>query len=387
MENLLDDARLRRWVLERYGLWDRDFVLWSTYLTGFKRTVQYTVMGRPPQRWFCYADQGDWATTLLIKAARLLIGLSVPQPELIPSDRVLDVARYISWANTPRGILVTAFVNPALRLMLAAEEAGIRLGNVAFVVGGEPLTPLKRRQFEQRGFSVYSLFSSSESGPIAWACPVPQESDDLHVLTDRLALRQYQRTVDRDGATVAAYMLTSILPDARYVMVNMESGDYGGLEVRRCGCFLDSLGYHLHVFAIRSFEKLTAEGITFIGPDLITLLEEVLPREFGGDSRHYQLVEGEDSQGFTKLYVLASPRLGEVDHEALRQTVLREIGRRHLSQGTGPYVQRIWDGANTIQVLRREPLATATGKILHLHRDRGALRGCDGNRSDGASPS
>jgi len=376
MANLLDSLRLNRWLSEGYGLEGRDIVVWLA--RGLRAAASYTAMGRPPLRCFCSYDRGDWKTTWLIKLARLATGLPVPQPELMTREQVLDVARYISHANTSRGFLVLTSVSQALRLVLAAEEAGIKLGDAAFQIGGEPLTSMKRRQFDQRGFIVYSLFGATECGLIASACPVGQEADDLHVVTDRLALRQYQRSVDRDGATVPAYLVTSLLPDARHVLVNVEVGDYGGLEERRCGCFLDRVGYHQHVHTIRSFEKLTAEGMTYFGPGLITLVEEILPREFGGDVRHYQLVEGEDGQGFTKLYVLASPQLGEIDHEALRNTVLRELG---------PLIQDIWGESNTVQVVRREPLATVTGKVLHLHRDRGALWASNSEQSDGTSRS
>jgi hypothetical protein len=264
-------------------------------------------------------------------------------------------------------------VNPALRLVLAAEEAGINLGDVAFITGGEPLTPTKLRQFTTRGYQVFSAFAFSEYGMAAWACPQGQEPDDLHVFTDRIALRQYPRPTDQNGATVPAYLFTSLLPETRHIMLNLESGDYGGLEVRRCGCFLDELGFHQHMHTIRSFEKLTAEGMTFIGPTLIGLMDEVLPREFGGSQTDYQLVEAEDARGHTKLYLLASPRLGDLDEVALRKTVLREIRDRHISPGDGRLIHQIWQSADTIQVLRRQPLETETGKVHHLHKHQGTL--------------
>jgi len=395
MESLLDNVRLRRWMLERYGLLDRDVVVWSTYLSGLNSTVMHTMMGRPPRRWFSLSGrgvvpgatsdgapatsrpisaQGDWATTLLVMAARMMTGLPVPRPVEMPADRVVEVARAISEMRAPQGILVKSFVNPALSLVLAADEAGLNLGDVAFLVGGEPLTPAKRRQFEDRGFKVYSNFGFSEFGGGGWLCPLGTEADDMHVLTDRVALRQYSRVVDRDGDTVPAYLFTGLLPHMRNVALNLESGDYGGLEERRCGCFLEEAGLRLHMHTVRSFEKLTAEGMAFIGPALINLLEETLPREFGGDGRHYQLVEGEDGQGRTRVFVLVSPQLGGVDEDAVRRTVLREIGGTHLSTAEGALIQQIWDRANTVQVLRREPLATSAGKIMHLHRDRGELR-------------
>src|SRR5262245_3421348 len=151
MENLLDGTRQRRWLKESYGLWGRDVVLWAAHPWGLLTMARYTIMGRPPLRWFCSSGRGDWKTTVLIKLARLATGRPIPQPEPFTREQVLVVARDISRANTSRGILVNSSVSQALRLVLAAEEAGIKLGDVAFWVSGEPLTPLKRRQFDERG--------------------------------------------------------------------------------------------------------------------------------------------------------------------------------------------------------------------------------------------
>jgi len=374
LEDFLEHVRLRRWVHEHYGLIARDIVLWTTVLSGLNATLQYTVRGQPPLRWFSFGKPADRLTPVLIALARAVTRRPVPYPISMFPNAVSDLAAFISRASRSRGILFQAFVNPALRLVIAAEEGGISLGDVVFVVDGEPLTPLKRRQFEQRGYPVLTSYGFSELGSLAWSCPDAVEPDDVHVFTDRVAVRRYPRAVGPDGDTVPAYLFTSLMAHARHIMINMESGDYGALEERACGCFLDRAGLRLHMHTIRSFEKLTAEGMTFIGPDLIVLLEEVLPREFGGDSRHYQLVEAEDQVGITRLYVLVSPRVGLVDEAALRRTVLREIAERHIAAASGQQIQRIWERADTVRVLRRDPLATAAGKILHLHRDRGMLR-------------
>ena len=276
--------------------------------------------------------------------------------------------------NTPRGMVVDAFASSALRLVLAAEEAGIALGDVVFSVVGEPLTSAKRRAIEARGFRVLSRFSFAELGNCAWQCPVGREADDLHVLTDRVAVRQHLRPVSPDGAEARALLFTSLVPYARHVLLNVESGDEAQLEERPCGCFLERAGLRLHMHTIRSFEKLTAEGLTYLGPGLADLLEEDLPRLFGGDSRHYQLVEAEDGSGLTRLFLLVSPAVGPLDEAAVRHAVLREMARRHLVPTYGRVVQRVWEDAGTLRVLRREPLPTASGKILHLHLDRGDLR-------------
>ena len=77
-------------------------------------------------------------------------------------------------------------------------------------------------------------------------------------------------------------------------MLNVESDDYGVLERRHCGCPLDAAGLDLHMHTIRSWEKLTSEGMTLGGADLIRLVEEILPARFGGAPTDWQLVEEEE---------------------------------------------------------------------------------------------
>ncbi|MDR7481139.1 MAG: hypothetical protein QN183_05295 [Armatimonadota bacterium] len=372
-DDLIYHARLLSWLLDEYGLRERDVVVWLTPGAGLERIVRFSLAGHRPLQWFSPVGFIGRATPLMLAVARAAGSGYLPRLRVVPPERVLEVARYIARVNTRRGLLVAAFVNSALRLVLTAEEAGVALGDVAFLLLGEPVTPVKRRQIEARGFTVVPRFGFFELGEPAWACPSPRESDDLHVLTDMVVLRQYPRVVDRDGTTVPAYLFTTLLPHARHVMLNLETGDYGGLEERSCGCFLERAGLRLHMHTIRSFEKLTAEGITFLGPGIIDLLEEVLPRTFGGDSRHYQLVEGEDARGFTKLYLLASPCLGPLDEAALRRTLLEELGERHLHPAYGRSAATVWRQADTVRVLRRDPLPTAAGKVLHLHRVSGAV--------------
>ena len=56
---------------------------------------------------------------------------------------------------------------------------------------------------------------------------------------------------------------------------------------------------------IRSYEKLTGEGVTFMGSELLTLLEKILPGKFGGSVSDYQLVE-EEAGGATRVSLLSA---------------------------------------------------------------------------------
>jgi hypothetical protein len=94
------------------------------------------------------------------------------------------------------------------------------------------------------------------------------------------------------------------------------SDDYADVVERRCACPLGALGHHTHFHNDRSHEKLSSEGMTFLGHDLIRLAEEVLPAQFGGGPTDYQFVEVE-RDGLPRVDLLVSPRLGELDERAV----------------------------------------------------------------------
>ena len=61
--------------------------------------------------------------------------------------------------------------------------------------------------------------------------------------------------------------------------------------------------------------------MSFIGSDLLNLVEDVLPARFGGYATDYQFVEEEDG-GLPKVSLLVSPRLGSLDQEQVLAEVL-----------------------------------------------------------------
>jgi hypothetical protein len=141
-------------------------------------------------------------------------------------------------------------------------------------------------------------------------------------------------------------------------------GDQAVVERRRCGCPLESLGWTTHLHSIRSFEKLTAGGMTFLDTDVIRVLEEVLPGRFGGSPAHYQLLEEEGADGRPRLRLLVHPAVGPLDSTAVAEAFLTALG-------DGPGAARAmglhWRHASYLGVERRVPLTTPAAKILHLH--------------------
>ena len=188
----------------------------------------------------------------------------------------------------------------------------------------------------------------------------------MHLLLDKIALiRRPPAAGSADG--VLANVLTTLLPTTPKLLLNLENGDYGVVEERRCGCLFDGLGYAVHLHTIRSYEKLTSEGMTFLRADLVRLLEEVLPARFGGDPTDYQLIETEEAgTGLPRIDLVVSPRVGPVDDGAVKETVLRRLGRLDRTGGVGIFSDR-WRQAGTLRVVRQEPYATPVGKVLPLH--------------------
>ena len=169
--------------------------------------------------------------------------------------------------------------------------------------------------------------------------------------------------------TVPAFNLTTILATAPKVLLNVQMDDYGIVEERHCGCEMDDYGYTTHLRQIRSYSKLTGEGVTLIGSDMIHILEEVLPAHFGGSPLDYQMLEQEDEQGLTRLYLLISPRVHIADEQAVISSLLEAL---RMSSGMADAARMLWQQANTIQIQRREPLLAGHGKFMPLHIQRRA---------------
>lgn len=187
-------------------------------------------------------------------------------------------------------------------------------------------------------------------------------------MTDHLALIQAFREVPGFEITVPSFHFTTLLPTAPKVLLNVESDDYGIVETRSCGCPFEILGYSTHVRDIRSFRKLTGEGVTLIGTDVERILEETLPARFGGSPLDYQIVEEEDESGFTRLTILMNPALVFADEQSVVDAVLAALPRR------GPAAEMsgsLWSQANTFRVRREVPITTARGKWMPLRVARG----------------
>ena len=192
-------------------------------------------------------------------------------------------------------------------------------------------------------------------------------ADDVHFLTDLHALIQAGEGGARPGLPPTAFLVTSLRTTAPLVLLNAGLGDQGVVAERGCGCPLERVGWTRHLHTIRSYEKLTAGGMTFLDADVIRVLEEVLPARFGGAPTDYQLMEDHADGGRPRVRLLVHPAVGPLDHAA----VIRGVpGRITAGRGLRADHGQVWRDAGLLRVERRAPFATASGKILHLHLER-----------------
>lgn len=338
---------------------------------GVNSSLRFARMGNIPERWFSQVENNvkvgwekRWGLAYIIHMSHLM-GVPIPPPEFVDLNHGEVVAR---WAHDTLkrvpGCWVYTFVSSAVRACLAATELGLRLGGAKFLVTGEPLTDRKKAEIEATGAAALPVYGVSEAGAIAGPCGRPEHTDECHMFGDGFAIVQHRRPVPLSGIEVDAFLFTSLLPQTPKILLNTETGDYGVVERRDCGCALAKYGFTEHIHHIRSFEKLTGEGVTFVDTDFVRIIEDTLPRRFGGQSTDYQLVESEDERGLTRLNLFVSPRLGRLDEAGIASTFISELRRDGFSPKCWLHAgSEMLRQAGAINVVRELPLTTRGGKI------------------------
>jgi hypothetical protein len=328
----------------------------------------YSACGGPAARWFWPINPREsdlqthyrWGARAIAWAGRLT-GIPMPAPEMISPDAPLAVARWmertIREGGTPH---LWTFPSLAARLCAAAGEAGVDLSGAQFTVTGEPVTEARLAAIRRVRAGVAADYGSADSGgTAACGCLAPESPDDVHLFSDLHALIQ----ADAAPFPAGALLLTSIRPTSPFVFLNVSMGDQAIVSSRRCGCPVEALGWTTHLQEIRSFEKLTAGGVTFSDWDVVRVLEEILPRRFGGGPADFQLVEEESRDGRPRLTILARPTVPAFDPAELAEAFLEALGAD--SETYRLMALQVKQGG-FLRVERRAPLASSSGKILHV---------------------
>jgi len=339
-------------------------IFWTPiYAAVVNRQLMCAKFGRRLVRWF---SSGGGGTRKARASAACIHGVArwaahFPKPEFVPPQEAGKVGEYlVGLADKGERPCVVTTPSAAVRISLVMQQRGVSLRNVMFLLGGEPLTRTRRETIEACGAKAVPTYGFSEGGSVGSQCPNPAAADDIHISLDAYAVILRARTLSQ-GEPANALLLTALRPASPKILLNTEIGDSGTLETRQCGCLFDELGYFRHLHTIRSFEKLTGEGVTFVGGDLFRLMEEILPKRFGGTLGDYQLVEEQDVHGLPRYTLLVSPEVGPVEDKLLVSALLEELGKM---KGAYHLMAGIWSRADIIQVKREQPRPTPRGKIL-----------------------
>ena len=335
---------------------------------GMAPMLWYSVCGGPAARWFSKLDPGmagvdaryRWSVRILRWRSRLA-GVSLPSLEPVPLDDPRPIALWMA-SVLRKGEVPHLWGAPssALRLCRTAAENGIDLTGARFTVTGEPVTESRLAALRDAGAEAVPDYGSAESGgPLAQGCLAPEAPDDVHFFDDLHALIQ----AEGSGFPTGALLVSTLRRTAPFVLLNVSMGDQAVVVDRRCGCALEALGWRTHLHTIRSYEKVTAGGMTFMDADVIRVLEEVLPRRFGGGPSDYQLVEEETSEGHPRLRLLVAPEVGPIDPGAVADAFLSALA----AGSRGARVMALqWRVGGFVHVDRRAPVPTAAGKVLHV---------------------
>lgn len=340
------------------------------YGVGMSFMLHLSKFGMYPLAWFSLIDERKIGLSLRSKLGVFYIlhmssifGVKFPNPEYIDLKDISKVVELVDrLLKEHNECCIFTNVSSAVRVCLTAREKGINLNGLKFRGCGEPLTAAKHKIIDSCGAKYILYYAFTEIGLAGSLCLNPSVIDDIHLFKNFIALIPRKREVA--GSSIDAFLFTTLLPSAPKILLNVESGDYGTIETKRCGCPYDDLGFYDHIHNIRSFEKLCSNGMTFYGTDIMRIVEEVLPYKFGGSSLDYQLVEEEDSEGITYLTVVVSPTLNGVDEDKLIETLLNELKKGGDSQKV---MAEVWNCLGAIKVKRDYPEFTPAGKMFPLH--------------------
>jgi hypothetical protein len=343
--------------------------------SGINHLLVNARIGKTTERWFArrvpepsrmHAVTHYLTTCFVVLAAGTAAAL--PLPRLVDPVDLIPIVRWIEGEKRRgKNCYITTVASTAVRIARAAYDIGVPLDGALFNVAGEPFTEAKAKILQRSGARVTSRYSFGGNMSVGMGCASPLERDEVHVNQHLFAMIRHPAPLDADAPAIYPLLLTTLDPEAPRLLFNVANGDYGTLAARACGCALEAAGLSLHLHSIRSFEKLTTEGMNYYYGDLFELLERIIPAAFGGGPGDYQLVEEEDGNGQTRLTLVVDPRAGVLDEPAL----LARIAEAFASGPWGNrFMSRLWQDAGTFRVERRVPHASRRGKILPLHLPR-----------------
>jgi hypothetical protein len=344
---------------------------------GINSSLRFAHIGNPVQRWFSQVAEDqvhvNWEKRLGTKAifaVHRLCRNPLAEPEFADLQ---DARRLAHWAaealQENAHCVIYTFAASAVRICNVAADLNLNLAGAKFFVTGEPLTAHKKEEIEAVGAAAVPVYGISEAGVIAAGCGrANRHADHCHLYKDTTAIIRHRQVVPNFDVALDEYLFTTLLYESPKLLLNVGMGDYGDLNTGDCSCPFTEIGFDSTLGDIRSYEKLTGEGVTFVDTDFVRIVEKELPLIFGGRSTDYQLIEAEDADGFTRLQLLISPRLGSINENRVLETFMTLLRRGEDSpESWAQSGVEMWRQTGMVRVTRRDPIPTKSGKILPFH--------------------
>ncbi len=326
-----------------------------------------------PDKWFSQLQAGDANVSRRDRAALdnlllccRMLGYPVPRPEFVGVDEAEKVLQWLEATSKAKGpCMVRTYASSAVRLIRTAMERGADVsGNVVFT-GGEPLTAQRASFIQSAGVKCFTRYVATETGLIGASCKDGAYCDDMHIYLDRHAIIQRRHRTAIGDHAVDSYLLTSMLRTACKVMFNTELGDFGQMEVRPCSCVFGQLGMNVHVAQVRSYDKLTCEGMTLLGSELDSVVADVV-QEAGGGPDDYQFWETQNEIGMPRLVIAVNPDLRALDEKTFVQTVFNRLRGKNIT-----LTSQVWEQADTLNLIRAKPEFSRGCKLLPILKKQG----------------
>ncbi len=337
--------------------------------------LETLVFGKPASRWFSQLDTAKpdlhpryrWSARALRWECAML-GVRLPDQEYASfRDPAAILEWFVATRRAGRVPHLKTYASSAVLLSRAAQSAGLDLEGVQMTVSGEPVTRARLEAIHRSGARAVQRAGSGELGSIGYGCLAPGAAGDIHHYRDLHALVQPGPGECPRGLRPESLLFTTLRASSRLVLINASIGDQAELLDDDCGCPLAGLGWRTRLRGLCSHEKLTTGGMGVLDVDVVQILEDVLPRRFGGGPTDFQLVETETERGEPRLRLLVHPSVGPLDTAAVADVFFDAVG-----PGSG--VERImalqWRESQSLTVERGAPLRTVVGKVQHLHRER-----------------
>jgi hypothetical protein len=330
-------------------------------------------LGVPVDRWFALTvpvhgaleDSYHYLNARVVAQMGSWFGPGIARPEYqLPGDLEPIMDWILENQRQAKRCCIITVVSNATRIARKALQVGVSLGHVTLVASGEPLTESKKAVMEEARARVAVRYGPGGVYGTALGCGNPYFIDEMHVPETMFTFVEHPRALDYGGPPIHPLMQTTLHPTAPRFLLNVENGDYATMISRDCGCLLQKVGFTQHLHTVRSFEKMTSEGMNYSVSDLFELLENTIPSEFGGGPGDYQLVEEEDDRGQTRLTLVVHPGVGGLDETKLLARLQEGLGQGSRNHR---FVSKIWKDAGTFRIRRQMPYASARGKILPLH--------------------